>query len=164
MAPTSSRGPETRPASGEDPDRGSEGGDRRLQLPGLPQPTREVVEDGRTGASAGRRDERWLASGPRSRRSRPRARGSRNPSASSWKSSTASFGGGATTFGGTIRPASSSWIDDYVHERLALVDSKKRQKRGRRWGRMHTQAWFARLGIFTLSGTVRYIRIATATT
>ena len=76
----------------------------------------------------------------------------------------ASFGGGATTFGGTIRPASSSWIDDYVHERLALVDSKKRQKRGRRWGRMHTQAWFARLGIFTLSGTVRYIRIATATT
>src|SRR5215471_13515357 len=47
MAPTSSRGPETRPASGEDPDRGSEGGDRRLQLPGLPQPTREVVEDGR---------------------------------------------------------------------------------------------------------------------
>ena len=57
-----------------------------------------------------------------------------------------------------------SWIDDYVHERLALFDSKKRQKRGRRWGRMHTQAWFARLGIFTLSGTVRYIRIATATT
>ena len=57
-----------------------------------------------------------------------------------------------------------SWIDDYVHERLALFDSKKRQKRGRRWGRMHTKAWFARPGIFTLSGTVRYIRTATATT
>ena len=57
-----------------------------------------------------------------------------------------------------------SWIDDYVHERLALFDSKKRQKRGRRWGRMHTKAWFARLGIFTLSGMVRYIRTATATT
>jgi len=57
-----------------------------------------------------------------------------------------------------------SWIDDYVHKRLALFDSKKRQKRGRRWGRMHTKAWFARLGIFTLSGMVRYIRTATATT
>jgi hypothetical protein len=27
-----------------------------------------------------------------------------------------------------------SQIDDYVRERLALFDSKKRQKRGRRWG------------------------------
>jgi RNA-directed DNA polymerase len=57
-----------------------------------------------------------------------------------------------------------SWIDNYVRERLALFDSKKRQKPGRRWGRVHTTAWFARFDIFTLSGTVRYIRTATATT
>jgi RNA-directed DNA polymerase len=57
-----------------------------------------------------------------------------------------------------------SRIDSYVHERLALFDSKKRQKRGRRWGKAHTQAWLSRLGIFSLSGTVRYIREATATT
>jgi hypothetical protein len=29
---------------------------------------------------------------------------------------------------------------------------------------VHTTAWYARFGIFTLSGTVRYIRNATATT
>ncbi len=56
-----------------------------------------------------------------------------------------------------------SWIDNYVRERLALFDSKKRQKHGRRWG-LHTPAWFACLGIFTLSGTVRYIGTATGTT
>ena len=67
-------------------------------------------------------------------------------------------------FGGANSSRQFSWIDDHVHERLALFDSKKRQKRGRRWGRMHTKAWSARLGIFTLSGTVRYIRTATATT
>jgi group II intron reverse transcriptase/maturase len=57
-----------------------------------------------------------------------------------------------------------SRIDSYVHERLALFDSKKRQKRGRRWAKEHTQAWLSRLGIFSLSGTVRYIREAIATT
>lgn len=57
-----------------------------------------------------------------------------------------------------------SRIDSYVHERLALFDSKKRQKRGRRWGEGHTQAWLARLAVFSLSGQVRYIREATATT
>ncbi len=57
-----------------------------------------------------------------------------------------------------------SRIDSYVRERLALFDSKKRQKRGRMWGRVHTTAWFAQLGIFTLSGTVRYIGTATGTT
>jgi hypothetical protein len=57
-----------------------------------------------------------------------------------------------------------SRIDSYVRERLALFDSKKRQKRGRRWGQVHTPAWFARLGIYTLSGTVRYIGPATVAT
>jgi len=57
-----------------------------------------------------------------------------------------------------------SQIDDYVRERLSLFDSKRRQKSGRRWGRVHTHEWLGKLGIYRLSGTVRYIRGATATT
>lgn len=49
-----------------------------------------------------------------------------------------------------------SQIDSYVQERLALFDSKKRQRSGRRWGDVHTLAWFSRLGVHRLSGTVRY--------
>jgi group II intron reverse transcriptase/maturase len=52
-------------------------------------------------------------------------------------------------------------IDSYVRERLALFDSKKRQKRGRRWGMVHTSAWFGGLGLHSLSGTVRYAYPAT---
>jgi len=33
-------------------------------------------------------------------------------------------------------------IDSYVRERLALFDSKKRGKSGRRWGEVHTYAWY----------------------
>jgi RNA-directed DNA polymerase len=57
-----------------------------------------------------------------------------------------------------------SRIDNYVRERLALFDSKKRGKPGRRWGRVHNFAWFGGLGLFTLSGSVRYLSTATATT
>ena len=57
-----------------------------------------------------------------------------------------------------------SRIDGYVHERLALFDSKKGRKHGRRWGQVHTTALFARLGVFSLSGKVRYTGAATATT
>jgi group II intron reverse transcriptase/maturase len=49
-----------------------------------------------------------------------------------------------------------SQIDSYVQERLALFDSKKRQRSGRRWGALHTMAWLSRLGLHRLSGTVRY--------
>jgi RNA-directed DNA polymerase len=57
-----------------------------------------------------------------------------------------------------------SRIDSYVRERLALFDSKKRGRHGRRWGQgPHGAAWFARLGLLTLSGSVRYTRTATAT-
>jgi len=56
-----------------------------------------------------------------------------------------------------------SQIDTYVHERMALFDSKKRQKRGRRW-HVHTLTWFQGLGVHRLSGTVRYVSFATATT
>ena len=56
-----------------------------------------------------------------------------------------------------------SRIDSYVRERLALFDSKKRGRHGRRWGSAHDTAWQARLGLVTLSGSVRYPRSATAT-
>jgi RNA-directed DNA polymerase len=57
-----------------------------------------------------------------------------------------------------------SRIDSYVREWLALFDSKKRGRRGRKWGQAHTSAWFVRLGVYTLSGKARYLRAATATT
>jgi len=57
-----------------------------------------------------------------------------------------------------------SQIDRYVYERLALFDSKKRQKSGRRWGQIHARIWFTSLGVHTLSGSIRYGGTATATT
>ena len=57
-----------------------------------------------------------------------------------------------------------SRIDSYVRERLSLFDSKKHGKHGRRWGQVHDAAWYTRLGIFALSGMVRYHSTATATT
>jgi len=53
-------------------------------------------------------------------------------------------------------------VDDYVRQRLTLFDSKKRQRTGRRW-RVHTGAWFKRLRVHQLSGTICYYRKATAT-
>lgn len=53
-------------------------------------------------------------------------------------------------------------IDSYVQERLALFDSKKRGRSGRGWGTRHDAEWFRRLGVYRLSGTVRYGRPATA--
>lgn len=55
-------------------------------------------------------------------------------------------------------------IDAYVQERLALFDSKKRGKSGRRWRGVHARAWYLGLGVFRLSGRVRYGEPATATT
>jgi RNA-directed DNA polymerase len=55
-------------------------------------------------------------------------------------------------------------IDSYVRERLALFDSKKRGRAGRRWGEVHTYAWYKTLGVHILSGTVRYGTTARATT
>src|SRR2546427_10239215 len=42
-----------------------------------------------------------------------------------------------------------SQIDDYVRERLALFDSKKRQRSGRRWEEVYSKAWFRRHGCIT---------------
>jgi hypothetical protein len=48
-----------------------------------------------------------------------------------------------------------SRIDSYVQERLALFDSKKRQKSGRRWDEVHTYDWVTKLGVHRLVGTIR---------
>jgi len=57
-----------------------------------------------------------------------------------------------------------SQVDAYVRERLALFDSKKHQKRGRRWGEVHTYGWATGLRVHRLSGTVRYAPNATGAT
>lgn len=55
-------------------------------------------------------------------------------------------------------------VDSYVHERLALYDSKKRGRSGRQWGKVHNYAWFKGIGLHQLSGSVRYGTAATAAT
>jgi len=47
-------------------------------------------------------------------------------------------------------------IDSYVHERLAILATAKHKRSGRRWASQYNVAWFQRLGVHTLSGTVRY--------
>jgi RNA-directed DNA polymerase len=47
-------------------------------------------------------------------------------------------------------------IDSYVHERLAILAAAKHKRRGRRWATEYNVAWFQRLGVHTLSGSVRY--------
>ncbi|MBI2999646.1 MAG: group II intron reverse transcriptase/maturase [Deltaproteobacteria bacterium] len=43
----------------------------------------------------------------------------------------------------------------YIHQRLALFDSYKRHRVGRRW-RVHNQVWFNRLGVYPLTGAGSY--------
>ena len=47
-------------------------------------------------------------------------------------------------------------IDRYVHERLAIWASSKHGRHGRNWQSRYTAAWLARLGVYRLSGKVRY--------
>jgi RNA-directed DNA polymerase len=47
-------------------------------------------------------------------------------------------------------------MDSYVHERLAILAAAKHKKRGRRWASDYNVAWFQRLGVHTLSGSLRY--------
>jgi RNA-directed DNA polymerase len=54
-------------------------------------------------------------------------------------------------------------IDRYVQERLALLDNKKRQRAGRRWGEEHSAAWYGGLGVQRLPGPIRYAPPSTAT-
>ena len=47
-------------------------------------------------------------------------------------------------------------IDSYVHERLAILAANKHQRSGRRWASDYNLAWFQRLNVHTLAGSVRY--------
>jgi RNA-directed DNA polymerase len=49
-----------------------------------------------------------------------------------------------------------SRIDSYVHERLAILASAKHGRSGRNWASHYNGDWFRRLGVYTLTGTVRY--------
>jgi hypothetical protein len=47
-------------------------------------------------------------------------------------------------------------IDSYVHQRLAILASNKHGKSGRNWVQSYTYGWLTDLGIYRLTGTVRY--------
>jgi RNA-directed DNA polymerase len=47
-------------------------------------------------------------------------------------------------------------IDSYAHERLAMLASKKHGFTGRRWTTRFKREWLHDLGIYQLTGTVRY--------
>lgn len=61
-------------------------------------------------------------------------------------------------WGGYFRRGNSarklSTLDSYVQERLAILDNAKRGRPGRSWGLRHNSAWYQRLGVYRLSGTV----------
>ena len=47
-------------------------------------------------------------------------------------------------------------VDSYLHERLAILASAKHGRSGRNWASHYNGDWFRRLGVYTLTGTVRY--------
>lgn len=49
-------------------------------------------------------------------------------------------------------------VDGYVHERLAILASRKHGRRGRNWTTRFTYGWVTRLGVYRLTGTVRRAR------
>jgi len=49
-----------------------------------------------------------------------------------------------------------SVIDSYVAERMAILASNKHGLSGRNWATRFTYEWFKSLGVYTLSGNVRY--------
>ncbi len=50
----------------------------------------------------------------------------------------------------------SAPVDGYVHERMARLASRKHGLRGINWLDRFTWAWLGDLGIYRLTGTVRY--------
>jgi len=49
-----------------------------------------------------------------------------------------------------------SSVDRYAHERLAIFASTKHGRSGRGWSSRYDSAWFQGLGVYRLSGGVRY--------
>lgn len=47
-------------------------------------------------------------------------------------------------------------IDSYVHERMAILASKKHSLSGRNWGTLYNYEWFKGLEVYQLSGKVSY--------
>ena len=47
-------------------------------------------------------------------------------------------------------------IDSYVHERLAMLASVKHGPPGRNWATRFNYEWLTDLGVYRLTGTVRY--------
>jgi RNA-directed DNA polymerase len=47
-------------------------------------------------------------------------------------------------------------IDSYTHERLAILACNKHGLSGRKWDSRFDGAWFARLGVHTLQGSINY--------
>ncbi len=47
-------------------------------------------------------------------------------------------------------------IDSYVHERMAVLASRKHRRSGFNWADHYTWDWLGNLGIYRLTGTVRY--------
>ncbi|MGW0630576.1 group II intron maturase-specific domain-containing protein [Streptomyces sp. NPDC002758] len=45
-------------------------------------------------------------------------------------------------------------VDGYVHERLAILTSRKRGRAGRNWVTRYTYEWITRLGVYHLTGNV----------
>jgi hypothetical protein len=72
----------------------------------------------------------------------------------------ADLGGILAAWGNHFRSGNSGRkfhaVDRYVHERLAIFTSRKHGRSGRQWGRRYNTAWLKRLGVYRLSGTVRY--------
>lgn len=52
--------------------------------------------------------------------------------------------------------AKFSVIDHYVHERMAILASRKHRRSGFNWADRYTWSWLGELGIYRLEGTVRY--------
>ena len=47
-------------------------------------------------------------------------------------------------------------VDSYVHERMAILASRKHHRSGFNWAKRYRWDWLGNLGIYRLEGTVRY--------
>jgi RNA-directed DNA polymerase len=63
-------------------------------------------------------------------------------------------------WGGYFRTGNSARqflvIDAYAHERMAIFTSAKHNRSGRNWVAHYNYAWYRRLGVHRLSGTITW--------
>jgi group II intron reverse transcriptase/maturase len=106
-----------------------------------------------TTSTSGRHLGPWHRSEPRSGNERlgdtpaPRSNGS-------WPRTSTRGWGAYFRYGNSSQKFSA--IDSYVHERLALLAGVKHGIPGRNWTTRFDRAWLTNLGIYRLTGTVRY--------